>query len=515
MLEKNVDMVLGWGIVSRSLWAVVVVLMSLYAPLLANAKENQEKAVNQQQENHEFSESLGDSVSAALDLLVAQQFTQGISALETTLKTQIGSPHEISTIYQLLGSSYLNLKNYSAAIENFESAIDAGGLLPKEASNLQINIAQLLIRNEQFVRGAEMLEQWERDGGVMKPALLTMLYQAWLQAGEYEKALPWAKLWFDSANPKRRKHYDLMNYLYNILEMPAQQAAIVKQMINIWPEDKALWRAWGALLSEAGREQEAFDVMKMMYLKGLYRREPEIYRIVQYYSFYNMPYQAAEILEAEIKTGRIRDTEASQRMLERLWKQAREEGKAFSAFERVVLHLETVFGDKSSSEDLMILAKAKLKLGRCEEVHSLIDKLGPRSISMANTLNMLVGSCYYDTIDVTTKTKCLYNDEDKRQARETKWRLAKSSFRTVAQSETTSKNEHPKYAQKWVSFIDTEREALDNKCYAYSRPKYERCFIAIKQAYANMVFAGEFILKNEICQQYVSEYDSLYRAPKK
>ena len=63
-----------------------------------------------------------------------------------------------------------------------------------------------------------------------------MLTQAWVQSENYSRALPWAEKWFNSANPKERKHFDLMNFLFNNLGQQGRQADIVKQMkANLLP----------------------------------------------------------------------------------------------------------------------------------------------------------------------------------------------------------------------------------------------------------------------------------------
>jgi len=71
-----------------------------------------------------------------------------------------------------------------------------------------------------------------------------------VQDEDYVRALPWAERWFQDANPKTRRHYDLMNFLYHSLSMREQQVEIMGQMVKRWPDDKALWSAWETMLAE-------------------------------------------------------------------------------------------------------------------------------------------------------------------------------------------------------------------------------------------------------------------------
>jgi len=173
-----------------------------------------------------------------------------------------------------------------------------------------------------------MLENYLNQGNPSKPAYVDMLVGAWVQAEDYRRALPWAEKWFRAASPKERKHFDLLNFLYNNLGMTGKQADIVKQMLQRYPEDITLWNTWASMLSNGGREDDAFEVKKMLYLGGALKTESEIMQIIQYYSFYEMPYQAAQILEREMNAGVVSKSTDRLIQLSDLLRQAREYKKA-------------------------------------------------------------------------------------------------------------------------------------------------------------------------------------------
>ena len=186
-------------------------------------------------EGRQFGAKAGEQVLEAQNLMSSNQFSAAVNILNTVLTMPELNPYEKSTIYQMQGACYYELNQYSQAIQGFENAINAGGLLPNEVDNLRVNISQLLIANGQYARGAQMLEDWNRRGGNLKPSHIDLLVQAWVQAENYSRALPWAERWFNAASPKERKHFDLMNFLYVYLDMPDKQANIAKQMHDRWP----------------------------------------------------------------------------------------------------------------------------------------------------------------------------------------------------------------------------------------------------------------------------------------
>lgn len=209
-------------------------------------------------ERRQFSSKSGELVLKALNYMTEDDYEKAIPILETSISMQIMNNYEKGVVYQLLGNSYYEINDYDKAMHAFEMAIQSGGLEKKEMSTLRVNIAQLLIANDNFEQGALMLEDWHKQGGELRSSHIEMLWQAWAQAEQYDKALPWAKKWFAAAKIKERKHYDLMNFLYHTLSMTDEQTDILKQMINRWPEDKTLWEAWAAVLADGGQEQEPF-----------------------------------------------------------------------------------------------------------------------------------------------------------------------------------------------------------------------------------------------------------------
>ena len=193
--------------------------------------------------DRQFSVATGEAVNNTLILINTNKHQEALVKLTALTDGVALTPYERSTIFQMQGASYYELSQYQNAIDAFENAVRAGGLLPDEATTLKLNIALLNIANSQYAKGAAALEDYFIRGGELKPQFIEILVQAWVQADDYSKALPWAEKWFESAAPKERKHYDLMNFLYSQLGMDSYQVDIINQMILRWPEDENLRKA--------------------------------------------------------------------------------------------------------------------------------------------------------------------------------------------------------------------------------------------------------------------------------
>jgi len=300
----------------------------------------------------------------------------------------LASLYERGTIYQMKGASHYALNQYGPAITVFEHAVSSGGLLPKEADRLRVNIAQLMIADEQYAKGAQALEDYLKAGGPEQPQYVELLVQAWLQAENYARAEPWAEQWFEDANPKERKHFDSLNLIYYKLNQAGPQAAIVEQMVKKWPEDRALWDAWISLLTHSGQEEEAFAVNVMLYERGALKQEEEILKLVQYYSYYGIPFQAANILEQEMNVGRVKQSSERFVQLADLFRQARE-------YERAIPILEKAVSLSQDGATYAKLGEALYNQGACERAETAFKQAVDRGFNVGKAW-MLIGTCRYE-----------------------------------------------------------------------------------------------------------------------
>lgn len=451
------------------------------------------------QEGRQFSAKAGETVNEALQFINSNQHSAALSKLGEALSIPELNAYERSTINQMQGASYYELNQYGPAISSFQNAINAGGLLPNEADALRVNIAQLMIADGQYAQGAGELENYLNRGGQQKPQYIEMLTQAWVQSDNYSRALPWAEKWFNGANPKERKHFDLMNFLYNNLGQQGRQADIVKQMINRWPEDKTLWDAWASMLANGGREQEAFEVTKMLYLGGALNTEDDLMKVVQYYSFYDMPYQAAQILEKEMNANRISRSSDKMVQLSSLFRQARE-------YKRAIPVLEQAAASSGQAKLYADLGEALYNEGQCVKAETAFQSAISKGYDAGKSW-MLIATCRYEETQKQERVNCKMTPEQKAAAPINKTRQnAIQAFQQVPSSSREGRN-----AKKWISFIEAEGQAVENRCEFEASVEKELCFQMIKQGYDAEVFVGEFKVDDQKCLNFKPEYDSKFR----
>ena len=372
---------------------VFTALIAVFAMVMFSvpAEAQRRNKDEEQVEGRALSAKVGESILKVQEFLQAepQQTAEAIAELNKVLAKDKLSPYEKAIAYQMRGSARYATGNIRGTIADWEAAVATGALIRSEIDALMPNVGQLWIVEEEYVKGATILEQWIATGGKPNAAVHTMIAQAWAQAERYRKALPHAEASFRMANPKQKKHFDLLNYLYNTLKMYGKQASLLEQQVSIWPDDKSIWRAIASLKAQADKSREAFEINKIMYLNGMLTDEQEILNLTQYYSYYEVPYRGAKILEREMNAGRVAKNKKNLTALSEMWRQAREYDKAIPVL--------TQAADASTTGALYVnLGEAYLSENRYSEAEAALRKgLAKGGVKKPGNVYLLIADALY------------------------------------------------------------------------------------------------------------------------
>jgi len=163
-----------------------------------------EPKLTPQNKSRQFGSKSGAVVNEALTLMESNRHSAAILKLSDALSLDL-NPYERSTVLQMMGAAYYEQGDYDEAISSIESAINAGGLLPKESTALRLNIGQLMIAAGRTAEGEAIFEPyWEECIATNCDYSDTIVWQL-ISTKRYEHALPWAEKWFRAASPKEER----------------------------------------------------------------------------------------------------------------------------------------------------------------------------------------------------------------------------------------------------------------------------------------------------------------------
>ena len=228
-------------------------------------------------------------------------------------------------------SAYINIErgDRKAAVNDLLAALNKGYIPAKDAPQTYYNIAQIYLQDEDINKALEYMLKWQQAGG--KPDRtqkwqMAVLYQ---RVDNYKEAIRWAEMVkADDGAKYDQQLYDLLIFLYNQSGDQAKLASILEQVVERNPTERKYWDAIAGNYFASNEERKAFEVQKAMYLAGMLKTEDEIMRIVNFYNRFNVPYQAAKVLEKEMNAGRVSKNLDHLELLANLYQVAREHEKA-------------------------------------------------------------------------------------------------------------------------------------------------------------------------------------------
>ncbi len=415
---------------------------ALFIATPASAQRN--KKEDQKTEGRVFSAAMGALVNEAQEALILEppNNAAAMAALNKAIADEKITPYEKAISLQIRGNVQYAMGNLMGTVRDWEGAINTGALLKEEIDGMMPNIGQIYISEGQYVKGANIIEGWLRTGGKANQSIHQMVGSAWLQVDEYRKALPHGEAAFNMANPKKKKHFNLLNYIYHELKMPAKQAALLEQQVSIWPDDKKIWRSIASLKQQGNKSREAFEVNKIMYLNGMLDKENELLSLAQYYSYYEVPYRGASILEREMNGNRVQKTKKNLELLANMWRQAREYDRAIP----ILTQAANISADGSLYE----------KLGEAYYSEEQYDKAETAFRSALNKGVKKPGNIY------VLIANSLYERDRPREAI--------AEFRKATQYPYSKRT-----ADGWVTFINGEFEVARQQAVFKAQVKLDEC----------------------------------------
>jgi len=461
----------------RNVGALVVaaaIALSLAAPADAQRRNNDEE---QTAEGRVLSTRVGEVVLEMQEAVDVENYAQVIQLANRLLGTEM-TPYERSVVLRLKGNSEFQSDNYSGAIRDFRAAIDTGALVNDEIVALRTNLGQLYMVEEQYEQGIRQFEMAVDAGAELNAQLSRTLASAYVQASQetnsnaesrrlIRSGLPYAERFYQLSSNKNESEYALMQFFYQQLDRPQDELRIVRDSLQDYPGARRGWQNLVALFARLGREEDAFEANKLMYLNGLFEEENELIRLVQYYSFYDNPYRGALTLEREMNAGRIETSQNNLETLANMWRQAAEFDRAIPVLER----LSQLMGD---GETALRLAEAHFQLNNPVQAEGALESaLNRGGLSNTGAAWELLGNVRFEQVDDVTTDTAKVNE-------------ALEAFRQAARFQGSRNS-----ANGWIRFINAQIEGEARRARQREQVLIDECRLTLEAERRILVLTGE------------------------
>lgn len=256
-------------------------------------------------------------------------------------RERVSNDHERSVVAQVSGFLYLNVEDYEAALEEFRSAIEYGGLpLPRQLTTIS-NVAQLYTQFEEYNNALEYVERYldlveeseERDNA--PPRIYLIGAQAHMQMEQYREALPYIRNAIELSDEPNESHYRVLLAIHFELEQYAEGVRVLERMLGYWPDKMTYWFQLFSLNMQLERDQAALNALAVAYRKGLFETESHYKNLARMYMVQEAPFEAGEVLTAGLEAGVVDEDEDNLKMLSRAWIRAKEYDRAIGVFRQL------------------------------------------------------------------------------------------------------------------------------------------------------------------------------------
>lgn len=226
--------------------------------------------------------------------------------------------------------------NYTKSLEYFEKAVKLDTLPDPAHFTLMYQIAQLYFMQDRYDEALEKMDLWFCKSPPEEVTSAAYVLQASIYARKEDYA--GALQAIDSAisldeNPEE-PWYQLKLAAHYELEQFPRAAETLEIMIARWPERKVYWTQLSQIYFRLKQDDRALAIQALAYRNGLLDKQADLLYLSSLYSHSQVPYKAAEVLQAGIETGVVEASRYHWTVVAESWYAAEELEKSLLAYEK-------------------------------------------------------------------------------------------------------------------------------------------------------------------------------------
>ncbi len=362
----------------------------------AQRTQDDERSQRDQQKTKQaqaVSKEVYDKITQAQDKVDADDFKGALRILQAMNRSDKLTEYERQNVLNYLGFVHYNIGDVKAAIATYEEMLRIPSLEEQIRKQTVYTLAQLATMEEQYTKAIRLLEEWFVLEINPAPDPYILYAQNLYQVNRYSDMIKPIETAMEVARkrqkPVKEDWYVLLNFAYFQQENYRKVRDIQKILLVNWPK-KRYWFSLAGAYTELGEENNLFASYDAAHTQELLERESELVTMAQLYMQQEVPFKAATLLEAEMKSGRVKRNAKNYRLLSQAWQLAQEDEKSVPALKEAAR-----LSDEGELD--LRLGNAYLNLGRYAEcVSSVQAGLRKGGIKSPDNAQISLGMCLYN-----------------------------------------------------------------------------------------------------------------------
>ena len=372
--------------------AALISVAMLAGPAAAQENEEQQPETKTKQAQA-VSKKVYDQIQKAQEKIDEDDFKGALRILNSLRNSDKLTDYERTNVLNYVGFVLYSTEDIAGAIRVYKELLVIPDLEPQLAKQTTYTMAQLLTMQEQYAEALRTLEKWFTLEPNPGPQPFILYAQNLYQTNRYPEMVKPIETAIGIAEKRqtavKEDWYVLLNFAYFQQENYTKVRDIQKILLVNWPK-KRYWISLAGAFTELGDEKNLLTAYDAAHTQGLLEKEAELVTMAQLYMQNEVPYKAASLLDAEMKSGRVGKSAKNYRLLSQALTLSMEDARAIPALQEAA---------KLSDEgelDLR-LGNAYLNLGQYGEcVSSVRSGLKKGGIKSPDNAQISLGMCLYN-----------------------------------------------------------------------------------------------------------------------
>lgn len=281
-----------------------------------------------------LSEKTYNSLNAAQEKMEQQQYRQAEADLKKLVGETAAGSYERAVVLQTLGYLYSETEQYKLAADQFEQALALNALPEDVTHNLRYNLAQLLIGDDRYQKGIDLLNEWLKNEPQADSNAYVLLATAYYQINQFSRAVEAIRTAIQRDRAPKESWYRLQLAAHMEMQQYNQSIDVLEILIERFPVNKTYWDQLAALYAQQDKRLTSLAVQ--MLAKRLNMGDNDtVIRLANMYRFLNIPYKSAQLLQKSMDDGVIERNFKNLESLADSWLAARENENATQVLARM------------------------------------------------------------------------------------------------------------------------------------------------------------------------------------
>ncbi len=241
------------------------------------------------------------------DQYEADQYDEALAGL-AKLDTPKASAYEKGKIAQLRGFIAYNQDDLVTGIEQFKVAIATDALPNVEHFQLKLTLAELYHMNDQLPESVAAFDDWLKDAEAVTGRNWALQAKNYFDQDDFTQTLVYIDKAFATGDKPERAWQQMKANSLLSLERTDEAIAFGREVLAANPEDAEFSNFLSALLLDAGKAQDAVNMLEAMRTAGKLDKENLYINLYAGYRELERPKDAAALLSEGITKGIVKET---------------------------------------------------------------------------------------------------------------------------------------------------------------------------------------------------------------